>query len=96
MHISNVTLKRNQGVVIGKQSTTWKFTDDNDIVFLKFLNPEDDPVLKFLNDEDKHAEDAIIIQDMICKVSFSEYNKILSAQVQVLSYEVWGTAFNVQ
>ena len=96
VHISNVALKRNQGVVIGKQSTTWKFTDDNDIVFLKFLNPEDDPVLKFLNDEDEHAEDAIIIQDMICKVSFSEYNKILSAQVQVLNYEVWGTAFNVQ
>jgi single-stranded DNA-specific DHH superfamily exonuclease len=86
VHISNVVLQRNQGVIIGKQETTWKFIDDNEIVFLKFLNPENDSVLKFLKDES--LGDEIVIKDMICKVGFNEYNKILSAQVQVLSYEV--------
>lgn len=86
VHISNVVLQRNQGVIIGKQETTWKFIDDNEIVFLKFLNPENDSVLKFLKDES--LGDEIVIKNMICKVGFNEYNKILSAQVQVLSYEV--------
>ena len=86
VHISNVVLQRSQGVLIGKQETTWKFIDDNEIVFLKFTNPEDDPVMRFL--KDKSLGDEIVIKDMICKVGFNEFNKILSAQVQVLSYEV--------
>ena len=86
VHISNVILQRSQGALIGKQETTWKFIDDNEIVFLKFTNPEDDPVMRFL--KDKSLGDEIVIKDMICKVGFNEYNKILSAQVQVLSYEV--------
>lgn len=85
VHISNVVLQRNQGVLIGKQGTTWKFTDDDNIVFLKFTNPEDDSVMNFLNDS---FEDEIVIKDMICRVEISEFNKILSAQVQVLRYEV--------
>lgn len=86
VHISNVILQRNQGVLIGKQGTTWKFIDDNEIVFLKFTNPEDDPVMNFLNNDS--MGDEIMIKDMICRVEISEFNKILSAQVQVLRYEV--------
>lgn len=85
VHMSNVVLQRNQGVLIGKQGTTWKFTDDNNIVFLKFTNPEDDPVMNFLNDS---FEDEIAIKDMICKVGFNEFGGVWSAQVQVLGYEV--------
>lgn len=85
VHISNVVLQRNQGVLIGKQGTTWKFTDDDNIVFLKFTNPEDDLVMNFLNDS---FEDEIVIKDMICKVGFNEFGGVWSAQVQVLSYEV--------
>ena len=85
VHMSNVVLQRNQGVLIGKQRTTWKFTDDDNIVFLKFTNPEDDPVMNFLNDS---FEDEIVIKDMICKVGFNEFGGVWSAQVQVLSYEV--------
>lgn len=88
VHISNVILSRNQGVLIGKEGTTWKFIDDNEIVFLKFTNPEDDPVLNFLNDDKAEGEDEIVIKDLIGKVGFNDFGGVLSPQVQVLRYEV--------
>lgn len=88
VHISNVVLSKNQGVLIGKEGTTWKFIDDNEIVFLKFTNPEDDPVLNFLNNDEAEGEDEIVIKDMICKVGFNDFGGILSPQVQVIRYEV--------
>lgn len=88
VHISNVVLAKNQGVLIGKTGTTWKFIDDNEIVFLKFTNPEDDPVLNFLNDDEAEGEDKIVIKDLIGKVGFNDFGGILSPQVQVLMYEV--------
>lgn len=88
VHISNVVLAKNQGVLIGKTGTTWKFIDDNEIVFLKFTNPEDDPVLNFLNDDEAEGEDKIVIKDLIGKVGFNDYGGILSPQIQVLMYEV--------
>ena len=88
VHISNVVLSRNQGVLIGKERTTWKFIDDNEIVFLKFTNPEDDPVLNFLNDDEAEGEDEIVIKDLIGKVGFNDFGGVLSPQVQIIRYEV--------
>jgi len=88
VHISNVALSRNQGVLIGKEGTTWKFIDDNEIVFLKFTNPEDDPVMNFLNDDEAEGENEIVIKDLIGKVGFNDFGGILSPQIQVLMYEV--------
>lgn len=85
VHISNVTLHKEQGEILGKTGGTWKFTDDNDIVFIKFGNTTSDKVMRFLNQDD---EDEILIRDMICKVGISEFKGILSPQVQVISYEV--------
>jgi hypothetical protein len=74
--------------MIGKEGTTWKFIDDNEIVFLKFANPEDDPVLNFLNDDEAEGEDEMVIKDLIGKVGFNDFGGILSPQVQILRYEV--------
>lgn len=84
IYISNIRLKADQGALIGKTGSTWKFTDDNEITFIKFLADDNDPVLRFIEDED---EDEIIIR-AICKVGFNEFNGILTAQVQVIDYEV--------
>ena len=75
-------------MLIGKEGTTWKFIDDNEIVFLKFTNPEDDPVLNFLSDDEAEGEDEIVIKDLIGKVGFNDFGGILSPQVQIIRYEV--------
>ena len=84
VYISNIRLKADQGALIGKTGSTWKFTDDNEITFIKFLADDNDPVLRFIEDEN---EDEIVIR-AICKVGFNEFNGILTAQVQVIDYEV--------
>lgn len=84
VYISNIHLQADQGALIGKSGNTWKFTDDDEITFIKFLASNDDPVLNFLED----GEDNEIVISAICKVGFNEFNGVLTAQVQVIDYEV--------
>ena len=84
VYISNIHLQADQGALIGKSGNTWKFTDDDEITFIKFLASGNDPVLNFLED----GEDDEIVIRAICKVGFNEFNGILTAQVQVIDYEV--------
>lgn len=84
VYISNICLQADQGALIGKSGNTWKFTDDDEITFIKFLASSDDSVLNFLED----GEDDEIVISAICKVGFNEFNGILTAQVQVIDYEV--------
>ena len=84
VYISNIHLQADQGALIGKSGNTWKFTDDDEITFIKFLASGNDPVLNFLED----GEDDEIVIRAICKVGFKEFNGLLTAQVQVIDYEV--------
>ena len=81
--LHNIELIANQGVIL-KDETTWKFTTDDNIVYIKFKNDENDIVLNFLKDNNK---DKIII-DAICQVEVSVFNGIASPQVKILDYEV--------
>ena len=81
--LHNIELVTNQGVIL-KDETTWKFTTDDNIVYIKFKNDENDIVLNFLKDSSK---DKIII-DAICQVEVSVFNCIASPQVKILDYEV--------
>ena len=83
VYISNICLQADQGALIGKSGNTWKFTDDDEITFIKFLASSDDPVLNFLED----GEDDEIVIRAICKVGFNEFNGVLTAQVQIIDYE---------
>lgn len=83
VYISNIHLQADQGALIGKSGNTWKFTDDDEITFIKFLASNDDPVLNFLED----GEDDEIVIRAICKVGFNEFNGVLTAQVQIIDYE---------
>lgn len=84
VYISNICLQADQGALIGKSGNTWKFTDDDEITFIKFLASSDDSVLNFI----ENGEDDEIVISAICKVGFNEFNGILTAQVQVIDYEV--------
>ena len=59
IHLHDVELYASQGEIIGKDQTTWRFTTDDDIVFIKFLNKPDDFILteqqKYINE--KNDED---------------------------------------
>ena len=81
--LHNIELIANQGVIL-KDETTWKFTTDDNIVYIKFKNDEDDIVLNFLKDNNKDK----IIVDAICQVEVSVFNGIASPQVKILDYEV--------
>lgn len=81
--LHNIELTVNQGVVL-KDEISWKFTTDDNIVYIKFKNDENDIVLNFLKDSSK---DKIII-DAICQVEINIFNGIASPQVRILEYEV--------
>lgn len=85
--LSDVILKRDEGEICGKEMSTWRFTvpDHDDIVIIKFLNKPNDKVLKWL--EDDSGSDEMII-NVVCKVAFNEFNKIVTPQVQVIDYDV--------
>lgn len=92
IHLSNLHLERNQGSIIGKDESTWKFITDDDMAIIKFGNTPDDKVLDFL--KDNSAGDELII-DCICSVEFNSYNGILTPQIQIQSYEIQYIGYGV-
>lgn len=83
--IKNIELLGSQGVLIGKDATTWKFIDDNDLAFIKFSNEESDPVLQFCQESLDDSSSMKI--NAICKVGFNEYQGVLTPQAQIIDYE---------
>lgn len=81
--LHNIELTANQGVVL-KDETSWKFTSDDNIVYVKFKNDENDIVLNFLKNNNK---DKITI-DAVCQTEINIFNGIASPQVRILEYEV--------
>jgi single-stranded-DNA-specific exonuclease len=81
--IRNIVLERNQGVILGKERTTWKFITDDNIAIIKFKNSEDDPVLNFINELNEE-----ITINALCKVGMSEYKGIITPQIVIQEYEV--------
>ena len=96
VHLHDVELYASQGEIIGKDQTTWRFTTDDDIVFIKFLNKLDDFVLRSLQDLSEPDEEEYggehhvkyIFRDILCKVSINIYNNICTPQVQIIDYEI--------
>ena len=98
VHLHDVVLYASQGEIIGKDQTTWRFTTDDDIVFIKFLNKPEDAVLakqrKWCNDRETTDEFIYdrdieyVFKDIICKVGINTFNNICTPQVQIMSYEI--------
>ena len=102
VHLYDVVVYASQGEIIGKDQTTWRFTTDDDIVFIKFLNKADDFVLteqkKWLDEKDDEytSEDIFdgerdikyTFKDILCKVSINTFNNICTPQVQIIDYEI--------
>lgn len=83
--IKNIILWKNQGVIMGKDSSTWKFITDDNIAFIRFKNPENDTVLNYLNDKSNHGD---VVINAICRVSINSYMGVLTPQAEILKYEV--------
>lgn len=81
--VNNIVLERIQGIIMGKDNSTWKFITNDNIAFIKFKNPENDKVLNFIN-SDKEK----IIINAICDVSISEYKGVRTPQAMIKNYEV--------
>ena len=98
VHLHDVVLYASQGEIIGKDQTTWRFTTDDDIVFIKFLNKPEDVVLakqrEWCNDRETTDEFIYdwdieyVFKDIICKVGINTFNNICTPQVQIMSYEI--------
>lgn len=83
--IKNIILQKNQGVIMGKDSSTWKFITDDNIAFIRFKNPENDIVLDYLNDKSNHND---VVIDAICRVSINSYMGVFTPQAEIIKYEV--------
>lgn len=81
--ITNIILRKNQGVIMG-DGTTWKFITDDNIAFIKFKCDEDDLILTWLNN--KSNDDMII--NALCDVGFNDYNGVITPQAKIIQYEV--------
>lgn len=93
VYIKNIELIHSQGVLMGKDKSTWKFINDDNIAFLKFKNTETDAVLNFLDSErigvsEDNSEDDSIFINALCKVGISEYAGVSTPQVEIIKYEV--------
>lgn len=82
--ITNIILQKNQGVIMGKDNSTWKFITDDNIAFIKFKNGENDKVLAWLNSNDNSE----MIINAFCEVGFNDYGGVLTPQAQIKEYEV--------
>ncbi len=83
--IKNIILQKNQGIIMGKDLSTWKFITDDNIAFIRFKNPENDVVLSYLNDKSNLSDVAI---NAICRVSINSYMGVLTPQAEIIKYEV--------
>lgn len=81
--LHNIELTANQGVIL-KDETSWKFTSDDNIVYIKFKNDENDTILNFL----KNNSSDIIMVDAVCQAEINIFNGIASPQIRILEYEV--------
>ncbi len=84
--VNNIILQKNQGVIMGKDFSTWKFITDDNIAFIRFKNPENDIILNYLNN-DKSNSDSIAL-NAICRVSINSYMGVLTPQAEIIKYEV--------
>ncbi len=83
--IKNIILQKNQGIIMGKDSSTWKFITDDNIAFIRFKNSENDVVLSYLNDKSNLSK---VIINAICRVSINSYMGVLTPQAEIIKYEV--------
>ena len=83
-YISNIPLEHNQGSILGKTGSTWKFITDDNIAIIKFGNNENDSVIQFLDD----YNDNTLYINAFCKLEISEYMSVITPQIRVEQYEV--------
>lgn len=92
--IKNVPVYIENVSVIGKNKDTWKITDDNGFVFIKFKATNDLIINSFNKiwneiefDSDEVVEGYIYNINVIGKMSINNYNGILTPQIIVEDYE---------
>ena len=84
--VSNVPISTSSIQIIGKQSNTWKYFDENSgIEWIKF-SCVDDPIFSVLNDSFANEKEFVI--NAVGKVSFNIYKGIATPQFIIEEYEV--------
>lgn len=85
--IKEIPIRKNDGVVMGKESDSWKVIEDTNIAFVKFKVPKDDAVLEYLLNKENDNDQPIFINAR-CTVGFNEYEGIITPQAIIDEYEV--------
>jgi single-stranded-DNA-specific exonuclease len=86
--INNIEICVNNIQVFEKKSTTVKFVYNDEITFIKFNVQENDKLLKIIKDEGRSRE--ILTLNIIGKASINDFNGILSPQIKIEKYEIYG------
>ena len=82
--IDELILRRNNMVVMGKYSNSWKYEDDN-MCFVKFGVPDGDPVMEWINEES--AGNTISIT-AFGNVGINQWLGKVSGQMIIREYDV--------
>ena len=82
--IENVRLIKSQCQVMGKDESTWKFTREDNIEYIKFKSSENNPVLDWLKSDDEN--DMYIT--VFGKAGFNAFGGLLTPQITITDYKV--------
>lgn len=82
--ITDIVLSKDQCKLMGTNETTWKFTNNDNIEFIKFRIDDSDPVKSWLKSDIEHD----LIITAYGKASINAFGGLLTPQFIIESYEV--------
>ncbi len=82
--IKNITLKKSQCQVMGKEENTWKYCRDDNIEIIKFKCSPADEVLNWLNSDNEEE----LVVTVFGKTGFNAFGGKLTPRVIIDDYEV--------
>lgn len=82
--VTDIVLSKDQCKLMGSNETTWKFTNNENIEFVKFRIDDDDPIKYWLKSDLEHD----LIITVYGKASINAFGGLLTPQIIIESYEV--------
>ena len=85
--VENIQVDKNQIALMGRQSDTIKWTDENTgIAFVKFSCADDDPILQAINDFNDSTKSFVL--NAVGRASINVYKSMATPQFVITEYEV--------